>query len=796
MISSDMNSQNNEESMVPVLGHVINHNNSSIRYKFTRDDEQILALNYENLCDGDYLHRLFLLEGPGSAANNATITSTTGIAANIGVAGTSAIVSNNVVTAPKEENQIADQNRSTSESNISSSEFSEDVIIFGDNIPLGQMLFERRFNRELAAQAKFQDILGLQINRQAIIYEHMAHIMLHRFQQQKNECAVVGGASSNSTAHTIVDQHHLINDSLLSVFSLFREKKSSAATLKSFLVAVCLFFDSSNPEIMQMMKCEYFGEIRKMLYKAVSRISSPQFLELLRWNKHQYAEELRSALYAVYGFLALGILTSEISDIIIALNYFVAIIFEAELKTDKLLLRAKENSHVTSQSIQQPSNAALPIAKNGVSNNNNHSTGLNARSINTIPNMKAAKEKSNVSNKFSSKGINGASSNNASTNNMTMALMMETDDRPDSNLSVIADNMVGNNNNNESDQQLNHWPDKQLLSDEEVSSPPGSVEVVNVLKSPPSASKLWDKSGPTGERSRVSALPNGSDLLKSKVIPSKKGGVAEQRLLMDYLDKDTSLAVPNNSQNIIIANHVLLPATNYPATNAGNNKKESPSKPTDKASMLKIGKESNRDQYSNHVLTPRTAVKRIEKDIKESNLESFRVPQAIISILSQYSKVLGKGNFKLPNSVTQADNSTRATTKGGKSVVTKVWSCGQNSYGELGLGDVNMRKIFTHIPGLDEKCIVSIGAGNEHSLFVTKEGKLFTAGYNDNGQCGVGSTQQVRQPTLVQALEDEEILQVYVYNGCEHTIALTREGKVFSFGYNYRGQVSPLHLLI
>ncbi|KAJ1437248.1 regulator of chromosome condensation 1/beta-lactamase-inhibitor protein II, partial [Ochromonadaceae sp. CCMP2298] len=100
-----------------------------------------------------------------------------------------------------------------------------------------------------------------------------------------------------------------------------------------------------------------------------------------------------------------------------------------------------------------------------------------------------------------------------------------------------------------------------------------------------------------------------------------------------------------------------------------------------------------------------------------------------------------------------------------------------------------MRKSFAKVSCLDDKRVVSIGAGNEHSLFVTQEGKLYTAGYNDNGQCGMGSTQQVRQPTVVAALEGEEIAQVHVYNGCEHTLAVTREGKIFSFGYNYRGQL-------
>jgi hypothetical protein len=133
------------------------------------------------------------------------------------------------------------------------------------------------------------------------------------------------------------------------------------------------------------------------------------------------------------------------------------------------------------------------------------------------------------------------------------------------------------------------------------------------------------------------------------------------------------------------------------------------------------------------------------------------------------------------------DNGLKKTSS---TLKTYVWSSGQNSYGELGLGDSAIRKTFAKVTCLDEKRIVGIGAGNEHSLFVTEDGKVYTAGYNDNGQCGMGSTQQVRQPTLIPVLEGEDISQVHVYNGCEHTLAVARDGRIFSFGYNYRGQVN------
>jgi hypothetical protein len=120
---------------------------------------------------------------------------------------------------------------------------------------------------------------------------------------------------------------------------------------------------------------------------------------------------------------------------------------------------------------------------------------------------------------------------------------------------------------------------------------------------------------------------------------------------------------------------------------------------------------------------------------------------------------------------------------------TAIWTCGQNSYGELGHGDVNLRRSFAKSVFFDDKSISCVGAGNEHSVFISSSGKTYVAGYNDNGQCGIGTTQQVRQPTVVAFLEDEDISNVFVFNGCEHTLVVTTDGKMFSFGYNYRGQL-------
>lgn len=169
----------------------------------------------------------------------------------------------------------------------------------------------------------------------------------------------------------------------------------------------------------------------------------------------------------------------------------------------------------------------------------------------------------------------------------------------------------------------------------------------------------------------------------------------------------------------------------------------------------------------------------ISSSQKSSKLSTshLRVPRSMIRILgknaNRFDKLLG-------NSFQNPQNSSKAY----------VWSCGQNSYGELGLDDTSQRKNFSKLTLLEDKKIVGVGAGNEHTIFLSDDGKIFTCGYNDNGQCGTGWTQQVKLPTLIRGpLENENISGVFAFNGCEHTLLKTNDGKVFAFGYNYRGQL-------
>lgn len=83
-------------------------------------------------------------------------------------------------------------------------------------------------------------------------------------------------------------------------------------------------------------------------------------------------------------------------------------------------------------------------------------------------------------------------------------------------------------------------------------------------------------------------------------------------------------------------------------------------------------------------------------------------------------------------------------------------------------------------------CVVS-GPCAAHSLLITTEGKLWSWGRNDKGQLGHGDTRRVDAPKLIDSLADRLIVSAAC--GRNHTLALTDDGTVFSFGENKLGQL-------
>ncbi|XP_058514632.1 X-linked retinitis pigmentosa GTPase regulator isoform X2 [Ochotona princeps] len=80
-----------------------------------------------------------------------------------------------------------------------------------------------------------------------------------------------------------------------------------------------------------------------------------------------------------------------------------------------------------------------------------------------------------------------------------------------------------------------------------------------------------------------------------------------------------------------------------------------------------------------------------------------------------------------------------------------------------------------------------LSCGDEHTAIVTGNNKLYMFGSNNWGQLGLGSKTTVNKPTCVKALKPEKVK--YVACGRNHTLVSTEEGNVYAAGGNNDGQL-------
>ncbi|MGW0580305.1 RCC1 domain-containing protein, partial [Streptomyces sp. NPDC002920] len=114
----------------------------------------------------------------------------------------------------------------------------------------------------------------------------------------------------------------------------------------------------------------------------------------------------------------------------------------------------------------------------------------------------------------------------------------------------------------------------------------------------------------------------------------------------------------------------------------------------------------------------------------------------------------------------------------------QVYSWGDNAYGQLGnnrTGD--SRTVPDRVQGMPK--VKQISAGCDFSLALLENGKVYAWGRGVYGQLGNGSRATSSVPRQVAGLENI----VSIDAGCHHALALTSEDTVKSWGYNLYGQL-------
>jgi YD repeat-containing protein len=114
----------------------------------------------------------------------------------------------------------------------------------------------------------------------------------------------------------------------------------------------------------------------------------------------------------------------------------------------------------------------------------------------------------------------------------------------------------------------------------------------------------------------------------------------------------------------------------------------------------------------------------------------------------------------------------------------RAW--GANEYGQLGDGSTTDRSAPVHASSILSN-VVQVSAGWKHAVALTADGKVWTWGDNTTGQIGIGltSTTGVSVPIQVPGLSNI----IDVSGGDRFTAALKADGTVWTWGWNGFGQL-------
>ncbi|XP_072254755.1 RCC1 and BTB domain-containing protein 1 [Pyxicephalus adspersus] len=118
----------------------------------------------------------------------------------------------------------------------------------------------------------------------------------------------------------------------------------------------------------------------------------------------------------------------------------------------------------------------------------------------------------------------------------------------------------------------------------------------------------------------------------------------------------------------------------------------------------------------------------------------------------------------------------------------EVFAWGYNNCGQIGTGTTSNQPVPRKVSAqLQSKTVVAVAAGPTCSMAITDNGQVYGWGYNGTGQLGLGSTGNQLIPCRVVFVQQVCVVQIVC--GYSHTMGLTDQGYLYSWGANMNGQL-------
>lgn len=125
----------------------------------------------------------------------------------------------------------------------------------------------------------------------------------------------------------------------------------------------------------------------------------------------------------------------------------------------------------------------------------------------------------------------------------------------------------------------------------------------------------------------------------------------------------------------------------------------------------------------------------------------------------------------------------------------KIWTLGNNSYGQAGrkviANEDYVRGRDIHEFTLDGETLERVTCGQDHTMVLTKAGRVYSFGFGSDGQTGLGHYENNFRPTLIEGdIKGEKIIKLSSAGDC--VLAVNEKGDLFGWGNTEYGQFNLL----
>ena len=119
----------------------------------------------------------------------------------------------------------------------------------------------------------------------------------------------------------------------------------------------------------------------------------------------------------------------------------------------------------------------------------------------------------------------------------------------------------------------------------------------------------------------------------------------------------------------------------------------------------------------------------------------------------------------------------------------KVYACGEGTNGRLGLSHSNNVSVPRQMSALSQYVVkkVAVHSGGKHAMALTVDGKVFSWGEGDDGKLGHCSRLSCEKPRLIEALKAKRVRDVAC--GSSHSAAITSSGELYTWGCGEYGRL-------